>query len=111
MGGTFVKYSSDTDVFYSADECSESDGRQRELSWMVPRSDDPCMIMCSDDEERARMSCGHAISEFLVAYFAVENSVTIYITGYSKDQLYVCLLKYTVLHHRYVFDIVCLEGV
>lgn len=37
--------------------------RVRELSWMVPRSDEPCMIMFDYEEERARMSCGHAISE------------------------------------------------
>ncbi|KAL5014706.1 hypothetical protein ScPMuIL_008976 [Solemya velum] len=35
--------------------------RVRELSWMVPRSDEPCMIMFDYEEERARMSCGHAI--------------------------------------------------
>ncbi|KAL5014378.1 hypothetical protein ScPMuIL_008648 [Solemya velum] len=33
--------------------------RERTLSWMVPTSDEPCMIMCMDDEPRARMSCGH----------------------------------------------------
>ncbi|KAL5014720.1 hypothetical protein ScPMuIL_008990 [Solemya velum] len=35
--------------------------QRRELSWMVPRSDELCMIMYMDDEERARMSCGHPI--------------------------------------------------